>query len=114
MFAQKCQTHQCSSKVAGWCETECRTFHDLEYKDLRPSSYPLRIDDTIRDKLEAAAARYGRSLNTEIAIRLEASLLQDDQAEPMPASEELMRRIAYEVSKQVVKEALAFHGFDEE
>ena len=83
-------------------------------KDLRPSSYPLRIDDTIRDKLEAAAARYGRSLNTEIAIRLEASLLQDDQAEPMPANEELMRRIAYEVSKQVVKEALAFHGFDEE
>ena len=85
-----------------------------EKKDLRPSSYPLRIEQNIRDKLESAAARYGRSLNTEIAIRLEASLLQDAQAEPMPANEELMRRIAYEVAKQVVKEALENQGFEDD
>ena len=78
----------------------------------RPPSYPLRLDDELRDRLEAAAQRRGKSLNTEIVERLVMSLLQDEQTETAPEleNEQLIRRIAYEVAQQVVKQALANQG----
>lgn len=36
--------------------------------------YPLRIPDELRDRLDAAAKAAGRSLNAEMALRLEESL----------------------------------------
>lgn len=40
----------------------------------RPSSYPLRISDELREKLEAEAVDSGRSYNAELAMRLQLSI----------------------------------------
>ena len=76
----------------------------------KPPSYPLRIDDETRIKLETIAKANGRSLNTEIALRLEASLQAEDQNNIPPALEETMRRIAREVATQVMTETLTKTG----
>lgn len=72
------------------------------------ASYPLRLEHETRAKLEAIAKANGRSLNAEIVIRLEETLLKDGDAiapSPTLAIDE-MRRIALEV----VKEELAKLG----
>ena len=73
----------------------------------KPPSYPLRIDDDTRIKLEAIAKANSRSLNAEIALRLEASLKAEDQTNLTPTLENTMRRIAHEVAVQVMTEALS-------
>ncbi|MFY4004888.1 Arc family DNA-binding protein [Achromobacter denitrificans] len=48
--------------------------HNLTMNDRHnQKSYPLRLPADLRERLEAAAARGGRSLNSEINIRLEHS-----------------------------------------
>jgi len=42
-------------------------------------SYPLRLPPEVRSELEKIAKAHGRSLNTEISIRLKASLLTPDE-----------------------------------
>ena len=42
-------------------------------------SYPLRLKPEVRSELEKIAKSNGRSLNTEISIRLEASLLTPEE-----------------------------------
>jgi len=42
-------------------------------------SYPLRLSPEVRSELEKIAKAHGRSLNTEISIRLKASLLTPDE-----------------------------------
>ena len=42
--------------------------------DKRPMPYPLRMPTEMRDKLEVARSKNGRSLNAEILLRLEQSL----------------------------------------
>lgn len=69
--------------------------------DIRPSSYPLRLEPETRVKLEAIAKANGRSLNAEIVIRLEASLLN----EPPPPDNELEATI-----RRIVREELAKAG----
>jgi hypothetical protein len=43
-------------------------------EDTRPIPYSLRLEPETRSKLEAIAKANGRSLNAEIALRLEESL----------------------------------------
>lgn len=78
----------------------------MPYVDTRPSAYPLRLEPALRAKIDAIAKANGRSVNTEIAIRLEASLKADEQGETVDDLESTIRRIAYEVAMQVVSEAL--------
>ena len=41
--------------------------------------YPLRLEPEVRGELENIAKANGRSLNTEISIRLKATLLTPDE-----------------------------------
>ena len=67
----------------------------------QPPSYPLRLDVDTRAKLDAIAKANGRSLNTEIVMRLEASLLNESP----PSDNELEVTI-----RRIVKEELAKAG----
>lgn len=40
-------------------------------KETRPSSYPLRLPDVLREKLESSAKENNRPLSSEILMRLE-------------------------------------------
>ncbi|MGE6467989.1 Arc family DNA-binding protein [Serratia proteamaculans] len=44
----------------------------------RPSSYPLRITDELRERLELAAHESGRSYNAELSMRLQLSVTIED------------------------------------
>lgn len=65
-------------------------------KQIKP--YPLRLEPEIRKQLERIAKDNGRSLNTEIAMRLKQSLAEDD-AEKI--TEEEVRKIAREIYKEL-------------
>lgn len=41
--------------------------------------YPLRLEPKLKEELEKSAKAHGRSLNTEIGIRLRDSLLTPDE-----------------------------------
>lgn len=70
-------------------------------EDNRPIPYSLRLEPETRAKLEAIAKANGRSLNAEIVMRLEASLLN----EPPPPDNELETTI-----RRIVREELAKAG----
>ena len=48
-------------------------------KNKRITPYPLRLKPLLRSKLEQEAKAHGRSLNIEIAMRLENSFLNDEE-----------------------------------
>ena len=49
--------------------------------DNQVKAYPLRLMPLLRSKLEEVAKSYGRSLNTEIAMRLENSFTTEEEDE---------------------------------
>lgn len=48
-------------------------------KENRPSSYPLRLPEDLREKLEQSAKENGRPLSSEILMRLEFTFDSDAQ-----------------------------------
>ncbi|MFM2320354.1 MAG: hypothetical protein RLZZ215_2975 [Pseudomonadota bacterium] len=76
-------------------------------QDNRPASYPLRLEPETRSKLEAIAKANGRSLNAEIVIRLEETLLKDDEISQsgQVLSAEQVRQIALEVIREELAKA---------
>lgn len=81
-------------------------------EDNRPLPYSLRLEPEIRARLEAIAKTNGRSLNAEIALRLEASLQEDasQSIDKQLLTTEKVRFIAYEIALKVVREELAKSG----
>jgi len=68
--------------------------------------YPLRLDPKLKEELEKKAKASGRSLNTEIGIRLKASLLTPDEQfldKVDLDTPEAMQRLAEIVGKEVQK-----------
>ncbi|OCJ05263.1 hypothetical protein A6U87_14745 [Rhizobium sp. AC44/96] len=53
--------------------------------------FGLRLHPDLKRRLEDAARRSGRSLNAEIAARLEASLIVDEDARSEDAARRLLR-----------------------
>ena len=76
-------------------------------QDNRPASYPLRLEPETRSKLEAIAKANGRSLNAEIVIRLEETLLKDDEISQsgQVLSAEQVRQSALEVIREELAKA---------
>lgn len=76
-------------------------------QDNRPASYPLRLEPETRSKLEAIAKANGRSLNAEIVIRLEETLLKDGEISQsgQVLSAEQVRQIALEVVREELAKA---------
>lgn len=76
-------------------------------QDNRPASYPLRLEPETRTKLEAIAKANGRSLNAEIVLRLEETLLKDGDTiiSNHALTVEDMRRIALEVIREELAKA---------
>jgi predicted HicB family RNase H-like nuclease len=47
----------------------------------KPSKLNLRLDDSLREQVAAAAEQYERSLNSEIVYRLRSSFEQESSGE---------------------------------
>jgi len=69
----------------------------LSDNQIRP--YPLRLDSNTRKQLEAIAKDNGRSLNTEMAMRLKDSLATVKQDRVL--TEKDVRKIVYEVFEKL-------------
>lgn len=69
--------------------------------------YPIRLTKELREKLEATARQAGRSLNSEMILRLEASL-QEEEATPADSQSltaDDVRRLALEVVRKELTKA---------
>jgi hypothetical protein len=64
---------------------------DRESKIANITPFGLRLQPDLKRKIEEAAKRNGRSLNSEIAARLEASLDSDSDARSTAAANRLLR-----------------------
>jgi len=76
--------------------------------DLRPAPYSIRLEPEIRAKLEAIAKANGRSLNAEIVIRLDESLLKD--GDTIISTNVLTVEDVRQIALEVVREELAKAG----
>jgi hypothetical protein len=66
----------------------------MSKEDQRVHPYPVRLTKELREKLDTAAKAAGRSLNSEMLLRLEASFSQqpaDDQLLTAAQVRELIR-----------------------
>jgi hypothetical protein len=72
------------------------------------ASYPLRLEPEARAKLEAIAKANGRSLNAEIVIRLDESLLKD--GDTIISTNVLTVEDVRQIALEVVREELAKAG----
>jgi len=76
--------------------------------DLRPAPYSIRLEPEIRAKLEAIAKANGRSLNAEIVIRLDESLLKD--GDTIISTNVLTVEDVRQIALEVIREELAKAG----
>ena len=76
--------------------------------DLRPAPYSIRLEPEIRAKLEAIAKANGRSLNAEIVIRLDESLLKD--GDTIISTNVLTVEDVRQIALEVIREELAKSG----
>lgn len=85
-------------------------------EDTRPQPYSLRLDPETRAKLEAAAKAAGRSLNAEIAMRLEASLQAEETNLEFSSLEEKVIDVAKRAAQEAAQQRFddVFQGIMEE
>ena len=67
-------------------------------KGKRITPYPLRLKPHLREKLEELAKSHGRSLNVEISMRLENSLI--DEKDEESRFEEVVVKVLNKMEKE--------------
>ncbi len=72
--------------------------------DNRINPYPIRLPQSLRERLEAVAKANGRSLNAEMLLRLEASLDGQDGFVVNDDLEARMREIAKEEAQKIIRD----------
>jgi hypothetical protein len=76
--------------------------HDVKIGSIAP--FGLRLHPDLKARIDDAARRNGRSLNAEIAARLEASLDGDDDVASAGAAKRLLRSgIGDDLEKRVAQ-----------
>jgi len=84
-------------------EKSVKWSHYFQMDDKRPMPYPLRMPSDLREKLEAARSKSGRSLNAEIILRLERSLSEEpiQEAARDALKEQIKREIQDELAELI-------------
>lgn len=77
-------------------------------EDNRVHPYPIRLTRELREQLETLAKANGRSLNAEIVIRLDESLLKD--GDTIISTNVLTVEDVRQIALEVIREELAKSG----